>query len=97
MPTEFRAAVDVRLLSADSCAGIWFRFRPFRGYLVRVCENTVYVGHPQDRGRGHHHPKTFPLDQPIAVGAPPTEIGLRRGGRPVRDRPGRHGDRARCR
>ena len=38
VPTEFRAAVDVRLQSEDSCAGIWFRFRPFRGYLVRVCE-----------------------------------------------------------
>ncbi|GAB3829571.1 serine/threonine protein kinase [Dactylosporangium cerinum] len=34
--TDFSMTVDVRLLTAGSCAGIWFRFST-TGYVLRVC------------------------------------------------------------
>jgi hypothetical protein len=76
VPADFRAEVGVRLLTTDSCAGIWFRFRPWRGYLVRICENSIFVGTHKAEG-GVTTIRTFPLDQPIAVDAEPTRIGLR--------------------
>jgi hypothetical protein len=36
--TDFSMSVDVRLLTAGSCAGIWFRFVT-TGYVLRVCAN----------------------------------------------------------
>jgi predicted Ser/Thr protein kinase len=76
VPTDFHVEVGVRLLTANSCAGIWFRFAPFRGYLVRVCENTIFVGTHKSQG-GVSTIRTFPLDRPLVVGAAATEIGLR--------------------
>ncbi|GIF01895.1 serine/threonine-protein kinase [Paractinoplanes rishiriensis] len=76
VPADFRAEVGVRLLTANSCAGIWFRFRPWRGYLIRVCENSIFVGTHKAEG-GVTTIRTFPLDRPIAVDAEPTRIGLR--------------------
>jgi hypothetical protein len=76
VPTDFHAEVGVQLLTTDSCAGIWFRFRPYRGYLVRVCENTIFVGTHKSQG-GVTTIRTFPLGRPLVVGAAATEIGLR--------------------
>jgi eukaryotic-like serine/threonine-protein kinase len=76
VPDDFRAEVGVRLLTPNSCAGIWFRFVPWKGYLIRVCENAIYVGTHKSEG-GVTTIKSFPLDQPLVVGAAPTEIGLR--------------------
>jgi len=76
VPADFRAEMGVRLLSPNSCAGIWFRFVPWRGYLVRVCENTIFVGSHKSAG-GVTTIRSFPLDQPLVVGAGPSEIGLR--------------------
>jgi eukaryotic-like serine/threonine-protein kinase len=74
-PADVRAEVRVRLLTRNSCAAIWFRFRSFAGYQVRVCENNIYVGtHKNSQVLVY---KTFPLDDnPIGVGAPPTTIAL---------------------
>ncbi|MGA5299331.1 serine/threonine protein kinase [Nucisporomicrobium flavum] len=72
-PADLQAQVGVRLLSPDSCASIWLRFRGNQGYQVRVCERNVYVG--THKNSDIEVLKTFPLDDaPIAVGAPPTTI-----------------------
>ncbi len=76
VPADFRVEMGVRLLSPNSCAGIWFRFLPWRGYLVRICENTIFVGSHKSAG-GVTTTRSFPLDQPLVVGAGPSEIGLR--------------------
>jgi len=73
MPEDLQAEVGVRLLTANSCASIWLRFRSFRGYQVRVCEHNVYVGTHKSTETAIY--KTFPLDDgPIGVGAPATRI-----------------------
>jgi len=73
MPEDLQAEVGVRLLTANSCASIWLRFRAFRGYQVRVCEHNVYVGTHKSTETAIY--KTFPLDDgPIGVGAPATRI-----------------------
>jgi len=74
-PDDIRAEVGVRLLTAGSCASIWFRFRQQRGDLVRICDSSIYVG--THKGAAVAVFKTFPLDQPIGIGSPPTRIGLR--------------------
>jgi predicted Ser/Thr protein kinase len=76
VPPDFRAEVSVRLLTADSCAGIWFRFAPWKGYLVRVCANKISVGTHKSPG-GVSTIRSFPLDQPLIVGGAPARIGLR--------------------
>jgi len=74
-PADLQAQVAVRLLTKNSCAAIWFRFRPFTGYQVRVCENNIYVGTHKKSDVAVY--KTFPLDDaPINIGAPPTTISL---------------------
>jgi predicted Ser/Thr protein kinase len=74
-PADVQAEVHVRLLTKNSCASIWFRFRPYVGYQVRVCENNIYVGTHKNSDVVVY--KTFPLyDDPIAIGAPPTAISL---------------------
>jgi hypothetical protein len=35
--SDFRVAVDITLLNADSCAGIWFRFVNPAGYALKIC------------------------------------------------------------
>ena len=70
MPADFRAEVTVRLLTASSCAGIWFRFAERRGgYLVQVCQNDIYVGTHKLQG-GAETLRQFFLDTPIALLAP---------------------------
>ena len=76
VPADFRAEVSVRLLTADSCAGIWFRFAPWKGYLVRVCAGKISVGTHKSPG-GVSTIRSFPLDQPLIVGGEPARIGLR--------------------
>ena len=74
-PADIRAEVDVRLLTAGSCAGVWFRFRQQRGYLVRICDSAIYVG--THKGTAVEVYKTFPLEVPLGIGSAPTRIGLR--------------------
>jgi predicted Ser/Thr protein kinase len=75
VPDDLRTDVAVRLLSKGSCASIWFRFRPWMGYQVRVCESAILVGtHKQAAAEVI---KTLPLaDAPVAIGGPPTRITL---------------------
>jgi predicted Ser/Thr protein kinase len=75
-PEDVRAQVDVRLLTPDSCAGIWFRFHDAIGYQVRVCQRNIYVGTHKNSDVVVY--KTFPLDgDPIPLGeALPTKITL---------------------
>jgi len=74
-PADLQAEVGVRLLTKNSCAAIWFRFRPSVGYQVRVCENNIYVGtHKNSEVEVY---KTFPLDDdPIGLDGAPTKISL---------------------
>jgi hypothetical protein len=44
-PTDTRVVVDTRLKTADSCAGLWFRFNNERpdlpgGYVLQLCHDT---------------------------------------------------------
>jgi predicted Ser/Thr protein kinase len=67
-PDDLRAEVDVRLVTKDSCAAIWFRFRPNAGYQVQVCENNIYVATHKEADVVIY--KTFPLyANPIGLGA----------------------------
>jgi predicted Ser/Thr protein kinase len=79
LPTDIRVAVDVRLLSRDSCAGLWFRFSPWKGYQLRICENTIFFGTHKSKENVTtiHTIHTFPLDQPLPVGGGPSTIELR--------------------
>jgi eukaryotic-like serine/threonine-protein kinase len=91
MPADFRAEVTVRLITQQSCAGLWFRFDEKRGgYLVRVCENRIYFGTHKPRG-GSTPLRTFYLDSPVALGATAritliasgTSLSILRAGAPV--------------
>lgn len=73
-PNAVRIDVNVRLLSKGSCAGIWFRFRPFRGYQLRVCETKFLVG--THKGADAAVTRTFPLGTPVAVGGAATKVTL---------------------
>jgi predicted Ser/Thr protein kinase len=73
-PDRLRTEVNVRLLTKGSCAGIWFRFRPYVGYQLRVCESRFLVGTHKDADAEVY--RTFPLDDPVEVGGPPTKITL---------------------
>ncbi|MFF5288270.1 serine/threonine protein kinase [Paractinoplanes globisporus] len=74
VPADFRAEVSVRLLTANSCAGVWFRFAPWKGYLIRLCGNKISVG--THKSQGVTTIRSFPLDQPLVVGGDPARIGL---------------------
>ncbi|MFI5898163.1 serine/threonine-protein kinase [Actinoplanes sp. NPDC051513] len=76
VPADFRAEVSVRLLTKDSCAGVWFRFTPWKGYLIRVCAGKISVGTHKSPG-GVATIRSFPLDQPLVVGGAPARIALR--------------------
>jgi len=76
MPVDFKLEVGVQLLTRNSCAGIWFRFRPYHGYLLRVCEKKMFFGTHKSPG-GVTTTRTFPLDAPIKVGGGSTRIGVR--------------------
>ncbi|BCJ56321.1 hypothetical protein Asp14428_77960 [Actinoplanes sp. NBRC 14428] len=74
-PDDLQTEVGVRLLTPDSCASVWLRFRSNQGYQVRVCERNVYVG--THKSTDIEVLKTIPLDdRPIGVGAPPTTITM---------------------
>ncbi|MEU8818552.1 serine/threonine-protein kinase [Actinoplanes sp. NPDC048796] len=75
LPADINAEVGVRLLSEDSCAAIWFRFGANKGYLVRACANSFYVG--THKGTDVVVTRTMPLDRPLPVNGPATRIGLR--------------------
>ena len=78
VPANFRAEVSVRLLTAESCAGVWFRFAPWKGYLLRVCADKISVG--THKSADVTTIRSFPLDQPLIVGGEPARIGLRAAG-----------------
>jgi len=67
VPRDLRVGVTVRLLTRDSCAGIWFRFRGDHGYLVWICEKNIYVG--THKGNPVVPIRSYPLDVPIALKA----------------------------
>lgn len=75
LPADQRVQVDIRLLTAGSCASFWLRFADNKGYQVRVCADRVMVG-----SHVTAHPavyKTIPFDDPIEVGArEPTTIAV---------------------
>jgi eukaryotic-like serine/threonine-protein kinase len=73
-PNALRIDVNVRLLSKGSCAGIWFRFRPFRGYQLRVCETKFLIGTHKDADAVVT--RTFPLNTPVAIGGAPAKVTL---------------------
>jgi hypothetical protein len=74
-PDDLRTEVAVRLLSKGSCASVWLRFRPYRGYQVRICETSVTVGTHKDTAATVA--KKFPLgDAPVPIGGPATTITL---------------------
>ncbi len=75
LPRDLDVAVGVRLLTKDTCASIWFRFQHPRGYQLRVCPRTIYVGTHQSSAV--RVISTFPLLDPIKVGTAATRIGLR--------------------
>ncbi|XVV09520.1 serine/threonine protein kinase [Actinoplanes sp. CA-131856] len=75
LPAEISAEVGVRLLSEDSCAAIWFHFGANKGYLVRACSTSVYVG--THKSADVVVTRTLPLDKPIGVNGEPTRIGLK--------------------
>ncbi|OJF09448.1 serine/threonine-protein kinase [Couchioplanes caeruleus] len=75
VPDDMRAEVGVRILTPDSCATIWLRFRGVQGYQVRVCERNVYIG--THKSADIQVLRTFPLDDaPLSVGGAPTKITL---------------------
>jgi hypothetical protein len=68
--TDFSVFVQVRLLTPDSCAGIWFRFTT-AGYAVRVCRDGYHLvthgaGTPTEVVTVH----TFPFDAPVELDTP---------------------------
>ncbi len=74
-PDDLRTEVSVRLLSKGSCASVWFRFKPWMGYQVRICETGILVGTHKDATAAVL--KTFPLaDAPVVIGGPATRITL---------------------
>jgi hypothetical protein len=81
-PVDVEMQVDVRLITQDSCAAIWFRFHDAIGYQVRICQNNIYVGTHKNSNVVVY--KTFPLDDdPIMLGALPTTISLKVSGSTV--------------
>lgn len=66
--------VGVRLLSKGTCASIWFRYRSYLGYQVRVCTDRVLVGWHKDNVTDIM--RTIPLSDRIEVGEPSTRISL---------------------
>jgi len=72
LPGNLRVEVNVRLISPGSCAALWLRFRPYRGYQVRVCESVVLAGtHKDATARAL---RTFPLDTPVVANGPAARI-----------------------
>jgi hypothetical protein len=67
--------VAVRLLSKGSCASVWFRYQPFTGYQVRICEAEIRVGTHKDAATAVL--RAFPQDDPVVIGGPATRITLR--------------------
>jgi eukaryotic-like serine/threonine-protein kinase len=78
LPRDLRSSVGVRLLTKDTCAAIWFRFRNTSGYQLRICPRHMYVS--THKNTEVKVIRTIPLDDPVKVGAPATRIGLRMAG-----------------
>jgi eukaryotic-like serine/threonine-protein kinase len=69
---DFGVFVDVRLLSRDSCAGIWFRFT-MAGYALRICHDGYFVvthgaTGPTAVATLHAYPFNLTGDGPVRVG-----------------------------
>ncbi|MFI5938293.1 serine/threonine protein kinase [Actinoplanes sp. NPDC051494] len=74
-PDDLQTEVGIRLMTPNSCAAVWMRFRTTQGLQVRVCERNVYVA--THKNADIEVLRTFPLDDtPIGVGAPPTRITI---------------------
>ncbi|HEY0000856.1 MAG TPA: serine/threonine protein kinase, partial [Actinoplanes sp.] len=74
LPRDMSAAVNVRLLTPGACAAVWFRFGQNRGYQLRICRSSIYLG--THKSKAVNVFRTFPLDSPIEVGGPAVRIGL---------------------
>ncbi|MCY1138442.1 serine/threonine-protein kinase [Actinoplanes sp. Pm04-4] len=75
LPEDLTIDVGVRLLTDGACAAVWYHFKlPHGGRLVRICQDNIFVGTHQSAEVTVT--RTLPLDNPIAVGGPPTRIGL---------------------
>jgi hypothetical protein len=66
---DFRMSVNVTLLKAGSCAGIWFRLTD-AGYALRVCGSALYLG---KNGQYFAREDTFPAKVPVGTA---TRIGI---------------------
>ena len=76
MLEDFSVAVDVSLLTPGSCAGVWFRFRPYAGYALQVCRDAFYlVTHGAGGTTDIVRLKEFPLASPIPLDAP-VRVGI---------------------
>jgi hypothetical protein len=74
--TDFSVAVDVRLRTPGSCAGIWFRFENSAGYALRVCETGYALTTHGDGGQATVTPlRTFSFPTPVEPGAA-TRVGI---------------------
>jgi hypothetical protein len=72
---DLSMAVDVTLLTPGSCAGVWFRFRPFAGYALQICRDSFrLVTHGAGGSSAVVLLKEFALASPI-----PLETAIRLG------------------
>ena len=68
--SDLSAFVNVQLLTAGSCASVWFRYTDASGgYALRVCQDGYYLA---AHAVGDANPVTplhqFPVDSPISIG-----------------------------
>jgi hypothetical protein len=71
---NFTVVVDVILDSADSCAGVWFRFSVADGgYVFTICRDRVQLQTHNDDGfrqlTSHYPQPALPIDRQIRVAA----------------------------
>jgi hypothetical protein len=63
---DFRLKVNVTLLNAGACAGIWFRFDNQQGYALQICQDTMRIVTHGERITTLY---SDPLAAPILLGA----------------------------
>jgi hypothetical protein len=73
-PDDIQLDVNARLVTPGSCAGVWLRFRNNTAYLIQFCEKAVLVC--THKGNRVDVRKTLPLDTPIPVDGPASQISL---------------------
>lgn len=63
--TDFAVSVDVTLRTADTCAGIWFRFLANKGYLLMTCRDRYQI---YEHAEALTLVRTMPLPAPVEPG-----------------------------